>query len=698
MFIRAGFVLLTALFICSTSFAFEVAALKTETAEELLMFFEEEELVIATRHETPVRKAPAIATVITAKEIRDMGARNLMDVLKTVPGFGISISEQGSYMLEVRGIRSSLSEKVLMMIDGHSLNKNFVGSSFRHHFEDLPVENIKQIEIVRGPSSALYGANAFVSVINIITKDAENIDGLQLTAKSGSFGTEQYNLLGGKSLTKDLKVSGSLDYYRTDGAELRIEKDSTFGTPWAASPGDTELGLDKTDFFLKASYGDLLYRGHYMAKKKDFYIGFASALTDDNDFEIENYWHELSYGAPVTENLSLNIKVFFDHYEQKGTIELMPEGFLVGVIPGGFPDGLIGGPNLKNGTWGGEAMLDYDMFDNNHLIAGALYERMRQYDVKRISNYAPATLIVPVPTPLPGGVQDTSSTAGINWNRDAKREIWAFYIQDEWEITDDLNLTTGVRHDHYSEIGGTTNPRIGIVWAFLNNADLKLLYGRAFRAPDFGELYTENNIAATGSTDLDPETIQTYEAGLSFRPAHTLDIDLNYFHNEIKDLIVLDKSNMPYLFTNGGGAEVEGVELVLRGRYTADNYWNLSYTYQNPADSGTGDRLPDVPMHRASGSLNYGLTEYLNLHTDVLWTGERSRPEGDTRGPVATYTTVDLALTLKNFYRTLEIQGTVHNLFDEEYEDPDTSGASQLVPGDFPREGISGMITASYKY
>ncbi|MEW6602998.1 MAG: TonB-dependent receptor, partial [Nitrospirota bacterium] len=260
-----------------------------------------------------------------------------------------------------------------------------------------------------------------------------------------------------------------------------------------------------------------------------------------------------------------------------------------------------------------------------------------------------------------------------------------------------VNLTAGVRRDHYSDFGDTTNPRVGIVWGFRENADLKLLYGKAFRAPNFVELYNRNNPVNVGNIDVKPEKISTYEASLGFKPAKSFTVDLNYFYSEIKDLIVWN-SQSPALHVNAGEADIDGVELVLTGQYTSENYWKLSYTYQDPRDSMTDERLPYVPIHRASGSLNHGLTKYLNIHTDVLWTGERSRPAGDTRDDIAAYTTVDLALTLKNFYKTLEIQGTVHNLFDEKYEDPDTSGASQLVPGDFPRDGISGIITASYKF
>ncbi len=684
--VKALSAVLLVLLCITTSIASKMPDLTSETAEELLLFFEEDELVIATRRPTPARKAPAIATVITAKEIRNMGARNILDVFKMVPGFGVSINEVGNYMLEVRGVRTLLSEKVLMMIDGHPLNRNFVGTAFRNHFAQLPVENIKQVEIVRGPGSALYGANAFVAVINVITNNAEEINGLHLTAKGGSFDTEQYNLLGGKSVTEDLKISGSIDYYRSDGEKLRVEQDRFTGTSWTLTPGDTDALVEKTDLFLKASYKDMTYSGHYMRKRQGTYLGIAHALVDDAKLDIVNYWHELGYNRSFREDLSLNIKAFFDHYEQSGTFEIFPDGYL-----GLFPDGLIGGPFLKNDTYGFDIQLDYSISENNHLIFGALYEKMKQYDVKRVANYLPAPGFAVLPS-----VQETSPA--VNWNRDVNREISALFIQDEWGIRDNLNITAGVRYDHYSDFGDTTNPRIGLVWGFLHNADLKLLYGRAFRAPNFGELYTVNNVANMGNPDLKPERIETYEASLGLRLTNSLAIDLNYFYNKIDNLIVSDSSTSPSLFRNIGKAEIDGIELVLSGQYTPDNYWNISYTYQNPKDPDTGARLPDVPLHRAAASINYGLTKYLNAHTDILWTGERSRVSGDTRDAGADYTTVDIALTFKNFYKALEIQGTIHNLFDETYEDPDSSGASQYIPGDYPREGLSAMLNVSYKF
>ncbi|MCL5976589.1 MAG: TonB-dependent receptor [Nitrospirae bacterium] len=661
------------------------------TREELRLFFEEKELVVATKHPISLKKAPAIATIITSDEIKNMGARNIMDVLKMVPGIGISINEFGRYMFEVRGIRTATSEKILVMIDGHRLNESYTGSALANAYNDLPVENIKQIEIIRGPGSALYGANAFVAVINIVTKDAGDIKGVNVSAAGGSFDTKKFNLLAGGSYEK-LQVSGSVDYLNTNGPKLLIDKDRFAGRSYTAAPGRTDANLEKTDIFLKASYGNLTFKGQYTGKDRGAYIGNAYALTDENFITYRNFWNELSYNQTITESLSSNLRLYFDQFEQDAKVELFPEGFT--STAGTFPDGAFARALLKNRTLGAELQFDYELFEDNHLIIGGIYENIRQFDVKHFANFNPTTSTASL-LPL-GSFQDI--TYQWNFNKDAKREIWAAFIQDEWEIKDKLNITAGVRYDHYSDFKDTFNPRAAVVWGFMDKADLKLLYGQAFRAPNFVELYNANNPTVIGNPNLKPEKIRTYEAALGYRFTDNFKVDINYFINLIDDLIARDAAVSPAQYANKAGARVRGIEVELTGNYTLSNYWKASYTYQEPKDSNTKKRLVDVPSQRAAAGLNYGLSKYLISHIDVLWTGSRPRASGDTRGRIPSYTTVDLALIAKNIYKNLEIKGTVHNLLDKRYRDPDTSGSSKLIPNDFPREGISALISISYKF
>jgi iron complex outermembrane receptor protein len=354
-----------------------------------------------------------------------------MDVLKMVPGMGITRNEQGFFMLEVRGISTVASEKVLVMIDGHSMNKNYAGSAFSYLLDHLDVDNIKQIEIIRGPGSALYGNNAFVAVINIITKNAGDIEGMIATVGGGSFDTQKYNLLFGKTFQNDLKISGSVDYWKTNGSDLLIKKDRLSGTPFTTAPGDADTHFEAVDIFLKASYKNLTYRGSYLANDRGVYIGFGNALTDDNSLKFDNYWHELSYRLAITEKISSTVKLYYDHFEQDASVEIFPNGFA-----GTYPEGMIGGPKVKDRTLGGEVQLDYDISSANHLLAGVVYEEMKQYDVKHITNFDPNT------GEYLGAVQDISSWG--NWNKNVKRNIFAAYIQDEWKIKNNVNLTAGI--------------------------------------------------------------------------------------------------------------------------------------------------------------------------------------------------------------------------------------------------------------
>ncbi len=641
-------------------------------------------LLTATKRQLSIREAPAIATVVDADEIRNMGARNLTDILKMVPGIGVSINEHGVLMYEVRGIRTTLSEKVLVMIDGHPLNRNYVGSALAYVFDDLSVEKISRVEIIRGPGSALYGANAFLAVINIITKNVSDAEGTVVTATAGSFDTGKLNILSGKTFASGLQLFGSADYLKTDGYQPVIEQDMLSGTGFSQAPGSADTSLKKTDVFLKADYGDWSYEGLYIGKRRGPYVGFQYTLTDDNCWEIDNFSNEVSYRRAFSNRLNSLFKLYLDQFEQDARLDILPDGFP------GFPEGMIGQPLLKDRTLGGELQLDYDITMDNHAIFGLMYEELRQFDVRHLTNFDPLT-----GAPL-DSFQDISSWG--NFNRNANREIWAAYLQDEWRLRKDLNLTAGLRYDKYSDFGDTANPRAAVVWSFSPDGELKLLYGKAFRAPNFVELYNANNPVIVGNPNLKPEEIQTYETGLTFRPTDRLTFNIDYFFSEIDNLIVWDSSTTPAEYVNRGRVEVDGVEVMLAGRYTLENYWDLVYTYQNPRDADTGQRLPNVPTHRAKLGANYKIYRYLSSHADLLWTGPRPRVTGDPRPDMPSYYTVDVALIGKNFVKDVEMRVSIHNLFNQAYSDPDTSGADQFVVDDFPREGIAAMVDLSYRF
>lgn len=659
----------------------EKKIITSQTEEEMLLFFEEKDLIVtATRHAQKVSEAPAIATVITAKQIRNMGARNLLDVLKTVPGIGVSIvTGYGKYGIESRGIKSIDTEKILVMIDGHRVNETLSGGA-TWVFDDMFVENIKRIEIIKGHGSALYGANAFVAVINVITKDAGDIEGIDARAGGGSFNTQHYDLLFGKEYSK-FKIAGTFDYLDTKGARLNVESDRI------KKSGQTDDYNKRYDLGLKMFYGDISFNGRYVNKERGPYIGVLNALNDESKIKTSHLFGEVSYKHSISENAHLLVKGYYDGFYWYGYWEAFPEG----AIPG-FPDGMIGIPEAKNRTYGSELQLDYSLWDKNTITAGVLYEDIQQYDVKNNSNFDSLT-----GAPL-GSIQDITSWR--NWNQNKDRTITALYIQDVWRFTTDVEGTFGIRYDRYSDFGDTINPRLGLVWNLLEKLNLKFLYGSAFRAPNFKELYNANNPAQTGNPDTKPEKLRTYEASLGYQWTKNHSLTVTYFDTEIEDIIDLENKK----FKNIGKSKVNGIETELKAKYRDSTYGYVNYTYQNPWDVNAAYRLNDVATHKGNIGVNMELNEYLNANANLLVVGARPRTKTDTRGELSGYEVLDLTLIGKippsppfdkGGMGGLEIRGSIYNLLDEKYTDPENTGQ---VKNDFPREGISFIVEGRYKF
>ncbi len=641
---------------------------------------------ITTKHEIPISKAPGIVTVITASQIKQMGFRTLVDVLRIVPGFDIATDRTGEKEVGVRGVQDLSSSKIKLLIDGHTMNWPF-GSTFSNHYSDLVVENAKKIEIIRGPGSALYGRNAFLAVINVITKDTDDIDGVQLTASGGSFDTQNYNMLFGKEFG-DLKISGFLDYFDTEGHSKTVEQDILFPSSFSKSPGRSQNEKEKTDLNLKLSYKNLEFKMKYMKKRKEQYIGLTDALNDDSEANNTHIFSELVYKLSLTDKLDIIPKVYYDQFNFSPLFEVRPKGFTAG--PFIYPDGMKLKARAKMRIIGFENQVNYKVFDRNMLTLGGQYEWIHQHDLNYDLNYHPITS-----EPL-SSLTDFTDTFPFMRKR-LTRQVWAIYLQDEWNITKDIDLTIGVRHDHYTRFEGTTNPRVGLTWRFMEDAHLKLLFATAFRAPGYVEMFTKNNVSRFGNSNLDPEKINTFEINMGYNFTKSIRTNITYFYNRIRDNIVLGPKTPgePQQFMNSGGSRIHGVEAEIWADFGGDNYAYANYTYQDGEDTRNRNRLPFTPEHKANFGLNVGITKYINANLHAFISSRRAREKGDTRDSLPSYSLVDLTLIGKNFMDNFEIRGSVQNLFDKDYDDP---SPKNTVPTDFPQQGRSFMIELRFQF
>jgi iron complex outermembrane receptor protein len=645
------------------------------------IFSEEEVVISALKRPRTVLRSPAIMSVITARQIKQMGFRTLTDALKIVPGIDIIMNVNGERQIGVRGITEANSGKVKVLIDGHSINEpGSGGASFS--FDDLVVENAKRIEVIRGPGSALHGQNAFLAVIDIITKDTEDIDGFQLTTSGGSFDTQNYNMLFGKEY-KDLKISGFFDYSDTNGFSKKIEKDIIFTDSASLSPGRSHNAREKTDLNLKLSYKNLEIKGKYMRRRREGYIGFDHALSAEQNWNDTYLFGELVYKSIPFDKLNMITKVYFDQYKSDAIpVVSRPDGFLSGT----YPDGLKAHSRIKESTVGFENQLNYNVFEGNELTFGLQYEWIHQGDIHYGANVNPLTLV-----PLSSF---TDFSHDLPLTRRATRHIYAFYLQDEWSITKDIDITVGVRHDRFTRFEGTTNPRFGMIWRFIEDAHLKLLFATAFRAPNFNELFFVNNPVTVGNPNLDPEKINTFEVGLGYNFTKHIRGNINYFFNRIRDRIQKD-TQTPSQDQNLGGARIKGVEAELKADFGNNNYAFVNYTFQDAEETRNRNRLAFAPVHKANFGINVGFWKYANANMNTFISGPRPREDGDTRRDLPSYTLTNLTLIGKNFIDNFEIRGSVSNLFDKSYDDP---APTDTVPTDYPQQGRSFMVELRFQF
>ena len=648
--------------------------------EDMFAIFTEEEIVVsALKRPRTVLKSPAIMSVITAKQIKQMGFRTLIDVLKIVPGFYISMDETGEREIAVRGVLDDASQKIKVLIDGHSINDVWRGGAM-WNFDDLPVENIKRIEVIRGPGSALYGQNAFLAVIDIITKDTEDIDGFQVTTSGGSFSTQNYNLLFGRELG-GLKISGFLDYFDTQGFSKKIEQDVLFPAAASRSPGQSQNRKEKTDLNLRLSYNNLEVKAKYMKKRRKDYIGVGDALNEESILRDTYMFTEVTYKLSLSEKLNMTPKVYYDQYNYDPFFEQRPDGHL-----GVYPEGIKGQLRFKQMTIGFENQVNYKLFEGNELTFGLQYEWIHQHDIKYGKNSHPITNA--------NLTTVTDFTHDLPFTRKATRHIYAFFLQDEWNVTKDIDLTVGVRHDRFTRFEGTTNPRMGLIWRFIEDAHLKLLLATAFKAPSFQEMFLTNNSVKIGNPSLDPEKINTFEIGLGYHFTEHMRASINYFYNRIRDKIILDTAT-PKQFQNGGGSRIHGIEAEWKADFGNDNYVFANYTFQDAEDTRNRNRLPDVPVHNGNIGLNAAFCKYTNANLTTHLSGPRPREDGDTRRDIPAQALVNMTLIGKNFIDNFEVRGSVFNLFDKSYYDP---APQNTVPTDYPQQGRSFTIELRYQF
>jgi len=716
--------------------AWHGSCLAAASEEDLLLSFGEEEfLSIATGQKQLIAKAPAVASVITAEEIAEMGATTLEEVLETVPGIHISLSS--TYLapiISIRGIYTDKNPHVLMLVNGVPITSAHLGD--RGGRPSFPIRDIARIEVIRGPGSAVYGADALAGVINVITKTAEQINGTEFGFRVASFDTREGWLLHG-TRWGELDVAFSLEALTTDGnGARRIGSDAQsvfdasipgFLKPRypdvSRAPGALETRNPETlDLRLDLKYRDIQMR-FWNWRNDDVGTGpgIALALDPKGHADGDNYLLDLGYTTDdLSRDTTLELRASYLDQNLKSRQTIFPAGALLPIGNDGninltqfepieFASGYIGNPEYYQEHIRLDAILTLNRWDNHSVRVAAGFSHQEESG-EESKNFGPGVLDVDnrscdsdfldcsgIFKRVVGAPQDVTDTPWV-FIDDVDRQVYYVSLQDQWQIANDWNLTLGVRYDDYSDFGSTVNPRAALVWEASKDLTAKLLYGRAFRAPSFAELFNKNNPVALGNEELDPEITNTYELALDYRASFDLRLGFNFFYYDIEDLIdfVPAAESGAQIADNVGQQEGTGFELETEWEPRENLTIVANYALQKSEDSDVNEDAARSPEQQLYLRANWRFRQNWSVTGELNWVADRNREFGDTRSRIDDYTLANLKLERRNVFDHLDLSLRVRNVFDEDAREPSPAESvpeGSLMPDDFPLEERSYHFT-----
>jgi iron complex outermembrane receptor protein len=625
---------------------------------EALMELEVPKVYGASKFEQKTTEAPSSISIISSDEIKKYGYQTLADLLQSVPGLHVSYDRNYAF-LGVRGINlGDFNNRALLLVDGHRINNNLTDGAFIGSAFILDVDLIDRVEIIRGPGSVLYGNNAFLGVISVVTRQGRHIDGIEGSVEYGAFETYKARLTAGELFTNGVEFLVSGSFYNSAGPDELFYQE--FNTP-AQNNG---IATSKDDdlfwsLFGSLSYKDFTLEGAFIHREKgnptaQYFTTFNDSrlrTTDDRGYAVLKYAHSF------TDVLEVSARLYYDQSD-----------FRIG-----YPQQLQVGTNLIDASssekdlgewWGTELQLNKRVWERHMVTLGGEYRDDFQQE-QRLSGQ-------------PAKQQD--------------RQSFGVFAQGDFALMQNLHLNGGVRYDHYSDFEPSVNPRVALIYQPFKQSTFKAIYGTAFRAPNFLEL------ALSPSPDqLQPEEITAYELIYEQEVNRHIRTSISGFYNQIDGLIA---------FQNGGftnfNADTGGMEVAMEGFWTNVVRGRFSYSLQKTESQSLGLEMPDSPLHMIKLNLTVPLWkdkifagleyQYTSQRESFHNTTEPRTVQGET---VHGYGVFNLTLFSRDIVKNLEFSASIYNLFNQEYFDPATRFHAQDM---IEQDGRTFRLKLSYRF
>lgn len=605
------------------SFSFSSFAFTQENNETFLNELSLEDLLninveVATKISEKNSLSPAIMTVITALDISNYGYNSVPEALSHVAGF-IDNYDLAMHNFGVRGINSGVrsgSRTIKFMLDGQAIAFRSTSQNFIDN-ELIPMGLIKRIEIIRGPASTLYGANAFLAVVNIVT-----LNGNDLAAKSASLNLKLASAKNGRQgYQLDAQFGDNPDNFEFSiSAKLGTEERKNINLPRISPAYDTSENIKaKSD----------------KAKPLSLYSRATYQLNDTNKFKFSGHYQQLNVDNVFSDinplQSSGTTRVALNNMFFRGDYEVQLSDSISGKLYGVYSQGNtldddkieIGADNFYLKRRLGYDGLDFgaelliSLRENDSLLLGVDTKREHH----KIETFTKIT-------------RDTKNHTQLNPNRNKTINNTGYYLQYLRQINQNWRAIAGLRHDEDSILGHQSTFRFGLVGQLPYDIILKTLVGSSFQAPSPELLYRTavQGGDIIGNPALKAQQAKTYEISAALPINENIHLSMTYFNTKVDDLVVFTSDSSNLFATNSTGSKTQGIEIELRMLWQGLNsYLNYSKQRTKPDPEALSLFVLD---HRETGEIypqqaaNFGISyrwkeQQTTFSFNNRWVGSR---------------------------------------------------------------------------
>ncbi len=494
-------------------------------------------VVIAGKKPISIRETPGIVSVITEREIISSGASDLMEALRLVPGSEYGVDVSGATGMTLRGNMGYIG-RVLLMIDGQEVNELLYSCTLSdNHYS---VSNIKKIEVIRGPGSAIYGGFAELGVINVITKNGDDLNGVSITANagqmSGAYSHRNVTVSVGRRIDANMMYSFS-GYINLSNRSNRDITDF-YGDSYDMTDNSAIRSLTLNASINYKSLGVRVILDDYLTSRRD---QWDINLSDTYDTKYKQFLGEIKYGIHLSDNFTLTPKfntVYSVPWQTPENVKATEDDFLLRYDRRALR-------NKFSLTAAGDFIGNL-----NVLIGGeAVYDKARTY----LEN-----------NEFWNGTNDVSYTNVAGYFEGILKSDFA-------------NVTLCARVDRHCHSGTGFAPRVGLTKAW-DKFHVKLLLSQAFRSPSIDEIDLSPKDAISHEPEIEPEITQVVEFEIGYLVTPEMSVNANAFASRVDDTIVFTvvEGAEGYINSESSGTKGFEIECLLRKEW---GFANLSYSF-----------------------------------------------------------------------------------------------------------------------